>query len=60
MGAWGWRLGGEVEQQLEVAGAGNGRPGEEGAGPGRRLKRDALAPQGHPPDLLRLSPEWGR
>lgn len=48
-----------MEQQLEEAGAGNGRPGEEGAGPGRRLRGDASAPQGHPPDLLRLSPEWG-
>ncbi|XP_010832320.1 PREDICTED: zyxin [Bison bison bison] len=56
-GAQGWRLGGKAEEQLEVAG--NGRPGEEGAGPGRRHLRAAWAPLGQPPDLRRLSPEVG-
>lgn len=54
--AAGW----EAEEQLEVAGAGSGRPGGEGAGPRRRRRRAASPPLGLPPDLCLLCREWGR
>lgn len=59
-GARGWRLGGEAEEQLEVAGTGNGRPGEEGGWAGAEAQRSYFGTSGAPARPPQASSEWGR